>query len=318
MTAWILVSVTGTGLIWLQVRARTARFVLEAALANELGTNWCSAQGADRTPGQLGAVPWLRGILLPFQRRMQGVERVRNLSYGPDRAHCLDLYRGPSPNNLRPVLVHLHGGGFVRGGKSREGVLLLNQLAAHGWLCLSVNYRLGTAGEHPNPLMDTKRVIAWIRANAQKYDADPAQVFVIGSSAGGHLAVSAALTAGHTGFQPGFEAVDTSIAGVIVLYGYLGARTTARSSSPALLARPDAPPMLIVHGANDTLVPPRSTRAVADALRSLSRRPVVLVELPHTQHSFDLFASVRARVVADAAEAFLNWTQTGNGDRASH
>jgi len=223
---------------------------------------------------------------------------------------------GPSTENLRPVLLHLHGGGFVQGGKSREGITILNHLAAHGWLCLSANYRLGAAGEHPNPLVDTKRVIAWVRENAQDYGADPSQIFVVGSSAGGHLAVSAALTAGHAELQPGFEAADTGVAGVVVLYGYLGARTAARSSSPALLARPEAPPMLIVHGAHDTMVPPSSTRAVAATLRSASHNPVVFIELPSAQHSFDFFASVRARSAADAAEAFLNWARTRDGDRA--
>ncbi|PYI64373.1 esterase [Arthrobacter livingstonensis] len=316
VAAVILAGVTSIGLIWLQVRAHTARAMLEAVLVKELGTNWRTVQRSDQAPGQLPAVPWLRGIFLPFQRRTRGVGRVRNLTYGPDRAHRVDLYRGPSTDNLRPVLVHLHGGGFVQGGKSREGVTLLNQLAAHGWLCLSASYRLGAAGEHPNPLVDTKRVIAWIRANAREYGADPSQIFVVGSSAGGHLAVSAALTAGHTELQPGFEADDTSVAGVVVLYGYLGARTATRSSSPALLARPDAPPMLIIHGANDTMVPPNSTRAVAATLRSPSHCPVVFIELPHSQHSFDFFASVRARSVADAAEAFLNWARTRDGDRA--
>jgi acetyl esterase/lipase len=294
----VLAGVTAGGLIWLQGRARSARTALEAALVEELGVDG---------PSVLAATPWLRGILLPFQRRSRGVERVRNLSYGPDRAHRVDLYRGSWTGQGRPVLVHLHGGGFVRGGKSREGLAMLHQLAAHGWLCLSADYRLGSAGRHPNPLVDTKRLITWIREHAEEHGADPSKVFLAGSSAGGHLAVSAALTHDRAEFQPGFEAADTSVAGVVVLYGYLGARTADPSSSPALLARPDAPPTLIVHGAYDTAVPPSGTRAVAATQRGASRSPVVFVELPHTQHDFDLFASVRARLAADAVEAFLDW-----------
>ncbi|MCL6735889.1 alpha/beta hydrolase [Streptomyces neyagawaensis] len=303
------------GLVWLQLRASSARAVLEAELERGLGIDWRASVGpADTSAAGRLAGHWWRGILLPFQRRSHAVERSRNLRYGPDRAHRVDLYRTPSSSCGRPVLVHLHGGGFFQGGKSREGVMMLNRLAAHGWLCLSANYRLRSAGRHPNPLVDTKRLIAWIRDNAREHGADPTQVFIAGSSAGGHLAVSAALTSDRVALQPGFEAADTSVAGVVVLYGYLGARTADPSSSPALLARPDAPPMLIVHGANDTAVPPASAQAVAAALRQVSRRPVVFVELPYTQHDFDFFASVRSRVTADAIEAFLNWARTHDGD----
>lgn len=50
-----------------------------------------------------------------------------------------------------------------------------------------------------------------------------------------------------------------------------------------------------------------STKGVSAGLARASRSPVVFIELPNTQHSFDIFASVRSRTVAGAAEAFLNW-----------
>jgi acetyl esterase/lipase len=313
----VLAGVTAVGLVWLQGRARSAPTALEDGLGEGLGEDRGTVRRTHGGSGRRAAARWVRGILLPFQCRSRGVERVRNLSYGPDRAHRVDLYRGPPMGGGRPVLVHLHGGGFVQGGKSREGVAMLNQLAAHGWLCLSPNYRLGSAGRHPNPLVDTKRLIAWIRDHAHEHGADPSQVFLSGSSAGGHLAVSAALTPDRPELQPGFETADTSVAAAVVLSGYLGARTADPSSSPALLARPDAPPMLVVHGAYDTLVPPSSTRAVAATLRRVSRCPVVFVELPHAQHSFDFFASVRARLTADAVEAFLDWAQARHRGQTS-
>ena len=206
----------------------------------------------------------------------------------------------------RPVLIHLHGGGFVQGGKSREGVTMLNRLADHGWLCVSANYGLRSQGTFPQSLVDAKRVIAWVRAHAGDLRADPDQIFLAGGSAGGHLAISAALTAGDARFQPGFEQADTSVAGAVALYGYLGPLSSDPASAPAGLARPDAPPILIVHGARDTAVPPVGPRVVAASLRAVSSSPVVYAEMPATQHAFDLFASVRARVVATAVEAFLD------------
>ena len=205
------------------------------------------------------------------------------------------------------MLIHLHGGGFVQGGKSREGVTLLNQLADHGWLCVSANYGLRSQGAFPQSLVDTKRVIAWVRAHASELGADPDQIFLAGGSAGGHLAISAALTARDPRFQPGFEQADTSVAGAVAVYGYLGPRGSDPASSPAGLARPDAPPIMIVHGARDTAIPPVGPRSVAAGLQAASKSPVVYAELPDTQHNFDLFASVRARVAANAIEAFLGW-----------
>lgn len=64
---------------------------------------------------------------------------MRNLKHGPDPAQRFDLYRGPEISTVRPVLVHLHGGGFVSGSKSRESIAMLHYVAVRGWLCLSAD-----------------------------------------------------------------------------------------------------------------------------------------------------------------------------------
>lgn len=307
--AWAVALVSAgvaSGLLWLQVRARSTVPHLREALARELGPGWRTSVTEDLPGGS----PWRDGMLWPFQRRRRGVERIRNVPYGPDRSHRLDIYRRRGDDRDRPVILQLHGGGFAQGGRSREGVAMLLQLAASGWLCLSVDYRLGTAGEFPNPLVDTKRAIAWIRDHADEYAVDAAHVYVLGQSAGGHLAISAALTGGDPRFQPGFESASTEVAGAVALYGYLGPRTADPASSPAALARWDAPPLLIIHGGLDTMVPPEGPRSVASILRSSSRSPVVYAEVPGMQHAHDFFGSVRARLVADEVEAFLCWARS--------
>ena len=307
--AWAVILVSAgvaSGLLWLQVRAKSTVPHLRDALDRELGQGWRTSVD-DLLPID---DPWRDGIVRPFQRRRAGVERIRNVSYGPDRAHRLDIYRRRAADRDRPVIIHLHGGGFIQGGRSREGVAMLLQLAARGWLCLSVDYRIGTAGEFPNPLVDTKRAIAWIRDHAGEYAADACQVYLLGQSAGGHLAVSAALTGGDPRFQPGFEGANTEVAGAVALYGYLGPRTTDPASAPAALARSDAPPLLIIHGCLDTMVPPEGPRFVASILRSSSHSPVVYAEVPGMQHAHDFFGSVRARLVAEEVEAFVSWARS--------
>lgn len=306
--AWLLLwGFVAVGFVWLQWRAGRARPALDAALDSALGPGWRSAIEPGRAAMLSTSTPWLAGIFLPFQRRRRNVQRTRNITYGPDPAHRLDLYRGPAPSAARPILIHFHEGGFTQGGKSREAVTLFNQLAAHGWLCLSANYRLREAGRFPNPLIDAKRAIAWAREHAPEHGADPELVFLAGSSAGGHMAVNAALTPNRRRLQPGFEQADTSVLAVVSAYGYLGARTDDPASNPAGLAGPDSPPMFLIQGTNDTDLPAGMPPRWAASLRSGSGSPVAYAELPGAQHAFDLFASVRARASADAVEAFLAW-----------
>jgi acetyl esterase/lipase len=140
---------------------------------------------------------------------------------------------------------------------------------------------------------------------------------VAGSSAGAHLAVTAALTAGDPTFQPGFEEADTTVAAAIGLYGYYGPVDTARQplpSSPADYVHPDAPPVLIAHGDQDTYVSAEHARGFADRLGGVSASPTVYVELPGGQHSFDLFHSIRFETLLDGIEAFAAWVQVRAAD----
>lgn len=308
-SAIVLIVLVAAGMLWLQLRVLAVPPALTAALAGQLGPTW----RGNRLASTGSRRAWPLGILMPFQRRIRGVWRQRNIPYGPGAAHLLDLYERRDGTASGPVLVHFHGGGFVQGGKSREGVALLNQLADHGWLCVSANYRLRGAGAFPNSLVDAKRAIVWARTRATETGCTDTRVFLVGDSAGAHLAVSAALASNDPILQPGFEHADTEVAGAVSLYGYLGARSADPRSALANLARADAPPLFLIHGAADTALPPGHARAVAAALQEPSTNPVVYAELPATQHGFDLFASVRARLVADAVEDFLIWCRSRSG-----
>ena len=74
------------------------------------------------------------------------------------------------------MLIYFHPGGFLIGNKSREARDLFNRLASHGWLCISANYRLRQEGAFPHNVIDAKSVIAWLRAHAEDYGADPARL----------------------------------------------------------------------------------------------------------------------------------------------
>ncbi|MGA9278399.1 alpha/beta hydrolase [Ilumatobacter sp.] len=257
--------------------------------------------------------PWWRVLVAPLSFHGRQVRREANIAYGDaGRRNLLDVYHQRT-NQGGPVLVYFHGGGFRSGHKNREGKPLLHRLARHGWVCISANYRLAPKARFPDYLIDAKQAIAWARRNADRYGGDPTRIYVAGSSAGGHLAVTAALTPNDPSFQPDFGDVDTAVAGAISLYGFYGSPDSQPgvASTPHAYINADAPPTFIAHGDNDTCVLVDDARAFAHELDAVSTNPVVYAELPGAQHGFDVFRSARFEAVVDAIEIFTDRTGCG-------
>ena len=112
----------------------------------------------------------------------------------------LDIYtpKGNVPSKL-PVLIYVHGGGWVEGDK----VILkddyventMAKLIAKQYAVISINYTLLNDSTHfPQPLEDTKDAIRWVRKNAEKYNFDTHNIGIFGTSAGAHLSLMAAYT----------------------------------------------------------------------------------------------------------------------------
>jgi len=291
----------------------------------------------------------VRQSVLPFYLRDRRVERIKDLPYGPyGKRNLLDVWRprglvetaadGPAadPGALRPVLLQIHGGGWVIGDKGQQGLPLMLQMAADGWVCVAMNYRLSPKATWPDHLVDVKRALAWVREHIAEYGGDPARISVTGGSAGGHLAAMLALTANDSRFQPGFESADTSVRACVPMYGVydlaavLGATSTRasrvvarwvmgttveedpeafRDASPTAQVRADAPPFFVVHGTNDNLAPIGQAREFVDRLREVSRAPVAYAEVPRASHAFDVFHSTRTAYAVHAIQRFLAWSE---------
>ncbi|HEY4349347.1 MAG TPA: alpha/beta hydrolase, partial [Gaiellaceae bacterium] len=317
--ALTLAALATAGLVLVAWRGLRARRAVDAALDATLGPRWREAIDPDLASRLRRGLPLARIALAPFSVRRRDVERVANISYGgAGRLNLLDVYRHRTQPSGCPTLVYLHGGAFFGGRKNNEARALLYRLASQGWLCLSANYRLSPAAQFPDHLVDVKKVIAWVRTAGLEYGADPATVFVAGSSAGGNLASTAALTANEPRFQPGFEHVDTSVAAAISLYGYYGSYGGSPASSPATYAHADAPPFFLAHGDRDTMVAVEHARAFVETLRAASPNAAVYAELPGGQHTFDLFDSLRFASVVNGIEAFAAHVRSRRRAAAGH
>lgn len=205
------------------------------------------------------------------------VERVHREQWGSDPHQKLLVYRPrKSDAGPLPVLVFVHGGGWHSGDPDDYGFIARN-LAAEGFVVVLAGYRLGEAGRYPAMLEDTAHAIGWTHANIARFGGDPAAIVLAGHSAGAYNVVQVALD------RRWLESVHVpheAIRGVVGLagpydfypfdkdssrfsFGSVGADET---SQPVNHARADAPPMLLVHGEDDTVVRPRNTRALAAAL----------------------------------------------------
>ena len=300
------------GLVVVAWRGLRTGPAVNRALSEGLGAGWRTALDPGMA-ARLRRLPLARILFGPFFFRRRDVERLASISYGnAGRKNLLDIYRPRTHPPGAPILVHLHGGALFMGNKNREALPLLYRLASQGWVCISANYRLRPAAQFPDHLIDVKKVIAWVREHGQEYGADPAVVFVAGSSSGGQLAALAALTPNDPAYQPGFEHADTSVTAAICLHGYYGHPGTRDQSpsSPLAYDGTDAPPFFVAHGDRDSLLPVETARLFVERLRATSSNPVIYAELPGAQHGFDRFHSLRFDTVVEAIEAFTAWVRS--------
>lgn len=109
-------------------------------------------------------------------------------------AEYLDLYV-PDADEEMPLLILVHGGGFVENdSQSRQAVLMYQYMRANGYAVATINYRLADEATFPAALSDVKAAVRYLRANAEQYGYDADRFAIWGESAGGYLACMAALT----------------------------------------------------------------------------------------------------------------------------
>lgn len=268
--------------------------------------------------------------ILPFvtsvhrENLSSGVRIIRNIAYAKDSDNPrqkLDLYipRTKSKKPL-PVVVWIHGGGWIEGDKADSPAL---ELAKKGFAACSINYRLAPKNIFPAQLYDCKAAIRWLKVHGTEFGLNKNLIGVWGVSAGGHLALMLATTSNIESLEGdlGNNQADSSIKACcdwcgptdLISFKSQCAPDSAYSTvSPAdlvdaLLGGPveknkelakqaspityvpnvetTCPPILIMHAKNDPIVPFIQSQEFANLLSS-KKMPVTMIKINSDRHVF--------------------------------
>jgi acetyl esterase/lipase len=268
--------------------------------------------------------------------------RHTNMAYGPEPRQRLDVYvpheaangaaangrppdagaakgsaaKAKAANGSRPLVVFWHGGRWSFGDKA-DYRFVGAALAGLGYVAVLADYRLYPEVKMPGFMDDAARAALWAVSHATDYGADPNRLFLMGHSAGAHLAALVTLDPRY--FAALAPAPRPAIAGVIGLSGpydflplreadvqdMFGPPPLYPESQPINFVRADAPPMLLVHGLADETVWPKNSINLAAALTACGA-PVTLKLYPNLRHAdtvaaLSLPARGRAPTLGDIA-----------------
>ena len=243
--------------------------------------------------------------VLPVVRLPPGVSLEEDLHYGTaaGRGQLLDLYLPTKPDVDRPLIIWIHGGGWSGGDK--KGCPAVSMIE-RGYAVASLNYRLTTEAIFPAQLHDCKGAIRWLRAHAKQYHLDTDHFGLWGSSAGGHLVAllgtsgdvkevegdiggntdqSSRVQCACDWFGPTDMSVffvqadrvpnvfkaDPSHSPLWMLFGgpLQDHLDLVKMANPITYVKKDNPPMFIVHGDKDTLVPVAQSQILFDAMKNV-------------------------------------------------
>jgi acetyl esterase/lipase len=222
-----------------------------------------------------------------------GLDVQRDFVFGKGGNHDLhaDLAWPKNATAPMPAIIHIHGGGWIGGGYHWDGGLA--NFAKRGYFAASIEYRLDNVAKWPAQIQDCKCAVRWLRANAAKYNVDPNRIGVIGESAGGHLVACLDTMDGVKDYEGagGWAGVSSAVQAVVDYFGptdfvtpdiyseqakfltmgLFGAPRDKdpalwKSGSPVFYVKAGDPPVLMVHGDADKLVPLAQSQVFADAL----------------------------------------------------
>jgi acetyl esterase/lipase len=233
-----------------------------------------------------------------------GIKVERDLEYGPDARHVLDVFAPDQENSApRPVLIYVHGGAFTGGNKREPGSpfydnIVLNA-ARNGFIGVNITYRLAPQHRWPAGAEDVAAAVRWVNENIAAHGGDPARVFLMGHSAG------AVHTASYVANGRFHGAEGPALAGAIFLSGlyefasappgppekaYFGDDPVKLAEGSTLGKLPASPtPLMLVHAELDPPSFIEQAKLLNEALCKANRCPR-FVQLPKHNHMSEVYA----------------------------
>lgn len=228
----------------------------------------------------------------------------------------LDLYLPHDRTKPVPVVINIHGGGWVAGVKETSVLTLLPYMQM-GFAVVNVEYRLAANTPAPAAVEDCRCALHWVVNSAARFKFDVNRIVVTGDSAGGHLALTTGLLTPEAGFDRGcnppegklWDSADTTVPKVAAIVNWFGITDVAdlfagpnakgyaiewfgsdpnreqlaRRISPVYLVTKDSPPVLTIHGDKDPTVPYSHAQRLHEALTRAGVRNE-LITIPNGGH----------------------------------
>lgn len=311
-----------------------------AAQAAPAATATPAAQ-AEPTAAVAAAAPPMRGAPGGGITQIKATPTFKDVAYATASAtQKLDIYL-PEGDGPFPLIINVHGGGFMMGDKSNPAGA--DEFLAAGYVVASVDYRLSGEALAPAQIQDLKAAVRFLRANAAQYKLDPQRFAAFGQSAGGSLAAllgtscgAAALEGAELGnadqsscvqavvdwFGPtDFLQMDAQFAGTSCPVTHDAADSPesklvgapiqtvpdkVKLVNPITYVSADAPAFLIQHGTADCNVPPQQGQLLYDALKAAGSDKATLTFLEGAGHGGSQFTdAANMQVVLDFLAKYL-------------
>ena len=150
--------------------------------------------------------------------------------------HLLDVYYPQTAKTILPVIIYIHGGGFIAGDNKYVQQYCMT-LAEAGYAVFNINYRLAPKFQEPAQLTDVLAAMSWVKANCARYQGDASRIVLAGGSAGAYLAAYAAIictspSGNHFQLERPFS--EKELKGLLLFSGLYDLETGATRAFPAI------------------------------------------------------------------------------------
>ncbi|MEQ9642018.1 MAG: alpha/beta hydrolase [Alphaproteobacteria bacterium] len=246
-----------------------------------------------------------------------GYVKTEAVAYGAGERRKLDIYRPAGAEGALKTVVFFYGGSWKWGSRD-DYAFAAEALASKGWLVVVPDYRLYPEVRFPGFIEDGARAVAWVKSNIADYGGDPDQLYLMGHSAGGHIALMLTLDE-HFLADAGMSTRDIRATATLAAPAafdplkYKSVRAVFEQMPDPNQARPiefvdgSEPPLLLLHGLDDDTVFPSNSENLTAAVQAAGGevRYVTYPEKGHIGLVLALSSVLRDDAVLDEIAAFI-------------